>query len=35
MFTHLALIAVYCTAGFTILSGLHYAVTTAARLRQE
>jgi cardiolipin synthase len=35
MFKHLALIAVYCTAGFTILSGLHYAITTAARLRQE
>ncbi len=29
----LALTGVYCTAAFTILSGLHYAVTTAARLR--
>lgn len=29
----LALIAVYCTAVFTILSGLHYATATAARLR--
>jgi cardiolipin synthase len=29
----LALTGVYCTAAFTVLSGLHYAVATAARLR--
>ena len=29
----LALTGIYCTAAFTVLSGLHYAVTTAARLR--
>ncbi len=31
----LALSGVYCTAAFTVLSGLHYAVTTAARLRNQ
>jgi cardiolipin synthase (CMP-forming) len=31
----LALSGVYCTAAFTVLSGLHYAVATAARLRSQ
>jgi cardiolipin synthase (CMP-forming) len=31
----LAQIGVYCTAAFTVISGLHYAVRTAARLRGE
>lgn len=31
----LALTGIYCTAAFTVISGLHYAVTTAAKLRKE